>query len=258
MEGRNPFHMILSEVDKMLWKEIENLEKYLVSDTGLIQNKKTGNIIKPALTNNGYQMVSLYIGKGKSKRFYVHRLVAIAFLPNPDNLTDVNHKDYDKQNNSVNNLEWCTRSDNLKHSYNYENRNKNREHAKELAEKNHEKMKIKVIQKALSGEFIAEYNSLREAEEKTGIPIQNISSVTQGKRRSAGGYIWERSDGIDFEYNPTKHFSAVQQLDLNNNVIAEYYSMADAARATGINSNNISAVCTGKRKTTGGFKWRKI
>ena len=54
MEGISPFHMILSEVDKMLWKEIENLEKYLVSNTGLIQNKKTGNIIKPTLTNNGY------------------------------------------------------------------------------------------------------------------------------------------------------------------------------------------------------------
>lgn len=242
----------------MIWKEIKNLEKYLISDTGLVQNRKTGNIIKSTTTSNGYQMVSLYIEKGKTKRFYVHRLVAITFLPNPDNLTDVNHKDYNKQNNSVDNLEWCTRSDNLKHSYSYENRNKNREHAKELATKNHEKMKIKVIQKTLFGEFVAEYNSMREAEEKTGIPMQNISAVTLGKRRSAGGYAWERADGIDFEYNPTKYFSAVQQLDNNDQIIAEYYSMADAARATGIDSNNISAVCVGKRKTAGGFKWRKI
>lgn len=242
----------------MNWIKLAVNENYSINENGEVKNNKTNKLLKQSQHKNGYMSVSIKITNGSYKQYYVHRLVAETFLPNLDNLTDVNHKDYNKQNNSVENLEWCSRSDNLKHSYNYENRNKNRKHAKELATKNHEKMKIKVTQRTLSGEFVAEYNSMREAEEKTGIPIQNISSVTSGKRRSAGGYIWEKSDGIDFEYNPTKYFSAVQQLDLNDNIIAEYYSMADAARATGIDSNNISAVCAGKRKTTGGFKWRKI
>ena len=242
----------------MSWIKLAVSENYSINENGDVNNNKTNKLLKQSQHKNGYMSVSIKITNGSYKQYYVHRLVAEAFLPNLNNLTDVNHKDYNKQNNSVENLEWCSRSDNLKHSYNYENRNKNRKHAKELAAKNHEKMKIKVMQRTLSGEFVAEYNSMREAEEKTGIPIQNISSVTSGKRRSAGGYIWEKSDGIDFEYNPARHFSAVQQLDLNDNIIAEYYSMADAARATGIDSNNISAVCAGKRKTTGGFKWRKI
>lgn len=242
----------------MNWIKLAVNENYSINENGEVKNNKTNKLLKQSQHKNGYMSVSIKITNGSYKQYYVHRLVAETFLLNLDNLTDVNHKDYNKQNNSVENLEWCSRSDNLKHSYNYENRNKNRKHAKELATKNHEKMKIKVTQRTLSGEFVAEYNSMREAEEKTGIPIQNISSVTSGKRRSAGGYIWEKSDGIDFEYNPTKYFSAVQQLDLNDNIIAEYYSMADAARATGIDSNNISAVCAGKRKTTGGFKWRKI
>lgn len=242
----------------MNWVKLAVNENYSINENGEVKNNKTNKLLKQSQHKNGYMSVSIKITNGSYKQYYVHRLIAETFLPNLDNLTDVNHKDYNKQNNSVENLEWCSRSDNLKHSYNYENRNKNREHAKKLAMRNHEKMNIKVTQRTLSGDFVAEYNSMREAEEKTGIPIQNISSVTSGKRRSAGGYIWEKSDGIDFEYNPTKYFSAVQQLDLNDNIIAEYYSMADAARATGINSNNISAVCAGKRKTTGGFKWRKI
>ena len=242
----------------MSWIKLAVNKNYSINENGEVKNNKTNKLLKQSQHKNGYMSVSIKITNGSYKQYYVHRLVAEAFLPNLNNLTDVNHKDYNKQNNSVENLEWCSRSDNLKHSYNYENHNKNRKHVKELAAKNHEKMKIKVMQRTLSGEFVAEYNSMREAEEKTGIPIQNISSVTSGKRRSAGGYIWEKSDGIDFEYNPARHFSAVQQLDLNDNIIAEYYSMADAARATGIDSNNISAVCAGKRKTTGGFKWRKI
>lgn len=242
----------------MNWVKLTANENYAVNENGEVKNSKTNKLLKQSQHKNGYMSVSIKITSGSYKQYYVHRLVAEAFLSNPDNLTDVNHKDYNKQNNSVDNLEWCSRSDNLKHSYNYENRNKNREYAKELAAKNHEKMKIKVIQRTLSGKFIAEYNSMREAEEKTGIPMQNISSVASGKRRSAGGYIWEKSDGIDFEYNPSKHFSAVRQYDLEDNLIAEYYSMADAMRATGIDSNNISAACAGKRRTAGGYKWQKI
>ena len=152
----------------MNWIKLAVNENYSINENGEVKNNKTNKLLKQSQHKNGYMSVSIKITNGSYKQYYVHRLVAETFLPNLDNLTDVNHKDYNKQNNSVENLEWCSRSDNLKHSYNYENRNKNRKHAKELATKNHEKMKIKVTQRTLSGEFVAEYNSMREAEEKTG------------------------------------------------------------------------------------------
>lgn len=80
-------------------------------------NSRRKRILKQYHTKTGYLKVNLYDLNGKCKKKYVHRLVAEAFIPNPDNLPEVNHKDCDKTNNSVENLEWCNRKENLSHSY---------------------------------------------------------------------------------------------------------------------------------------------
>ena len=91
------------------WKETK--EHYLVSNFGRVKNKYW-KILKPIKKENGYYRVYL-----KSKWYPIHRLVAEAFIPNPDNKPQVNHIDGNKKNNNVNNLEWCTAGENIKHAY---------------------------------------------------------------------------------------------------------------------------------------------
>lgn len=91
-----------------LWKDICGYEGlYMISNLGNIKSIKKDALLKPIQNNNGYSRVSLY-KNGKYKAFSVHRLVAEAFIPNPGALPQVNHKDEDKSNNKVDNLEWCT------------------------------------------------------------------------------------------------------------------------------------------------------
>jgi len=93
------------------WKNIEGYN-YQVSSKGRIRNKATKAIKKTFINDSGYVIVSLYKEK-RLKTFRVHRLVAETFLPNPNNFREINHRDEQKTNNHVSNLEWCTREYNL-------------------------------------------------------------------------------------------------------------------------------------------------
>lgn len=97
------------------WKPIEGYENYNVSNMGNIKNIITGKILKPGDNGKGYKHVMLYNKEHKGKTIMVHRLVAKAFIPNPNNLPQVNHIDEDKTNNCVDNLEWITSEDNINH-----------------------------------------------------------------------------------------------------------------------------------------------
>lgn len=133
-----------------------------------IPTKKSTRIDK-----RGYEKVMLY----KNKKGYckqVHRLVAENFIPNPNNLPQVNHKDGNKLNNKVDNLEWVSCSDNIKHAYDTKLRND----------------KYKVGQYDKNGLLINTFESEFEAFCKTG--INHINEVTRGIRKTAGGYIWKR------------------------------------------------------------------
>lgn len=90
------------------WKIIKDYPNYSVSNYGRVRNDLTCKILKQNLNSSGYYRVSL-----KRKHLFVHRLVAIAFIDNPNNYPVVNHLDEDKTNNSVSNLEWCTQSHNV-------------------------------------------------------------------------------------------------------------------------------------------------
>jgi hypothetical protein len=96
------------------YKIIEGFENYSVSNFGNVKNNKTGKIINPRLNRNGYYIIDLH-KNGKRKTFKVHRLVALTFIPNPENKPSIDHINNDRTNNNVNNLRWCTNSEN---SYN--------------------------------------------------------------------------------------------------------------------------------------------
>ena len=167
------------------WKEIAGYEGlYEVSDLGRVKSLKYGKekILKPGKDTRGYLNVILF-KDGKSKNSKVHRLVAEAFIPNPNNLDTVNHKDEVKTNNTVTNLEWMS----IKDNNNYGTRNKR------VAEShiNHPSLskQVQMFDKS-TGELLATFHSTHEAERVTGINQSNISKCCLGKLKSAGGYVW--------------------------------------------------------------------
>lgn len=159
------------------WVKIKGFEEYEVSNYGTVKNTRTGRIIKTRSTNTGYKLIDLHNNCNVSTK-YLHRLVAEAFIPNPNNWPQVNHKDENKENNHVDNLEWCTASYNL--SYN--------ERAKKVGlhhrENSPTKKKIVCVE---TGEV---FISISEAARKTNINRVAISSVIRGIQKHAGGYSW--------------------------------------------------------------------
>lgn len=165
-----------------IWKDIKGYEGlYQISNKGNVMSlnyKNTGKskLLKQILSTNGYLYIKLP-KNGTYKNINVHRLVAEAFLENPDNLPCVNHKDECKTNNNVSNLEFCTYKYNLDYSGSIDNVHINN--------------KKPILQFTKLGEFVAEFNGLIDAQNKTGIQRTNISSCCRGKLKSAGGYIWK-------------------------------------------------------------------
>ena len=149
---------------------------YEVSNLGRVRSLETERILKPSKNTCGYLFVSLY-KNGIKKAVRIHRLVALAFIPNPDNLPCINHKDEDKTNNTVDNLEWCDD----KYNANYGTRN----------ERIAEKTRKPVLQYDLLGNFIREWPSITKVEEETGIWQTHISKCCLGLRHTAGGYLWK-------------------------------------------------------------------
>lgn len=161
-----------------IWKPIRDLSTYAVSNYGRVRNIRTGRIMHLSETNGGYLQVCLR----KDGRYYdkrVHRLVACAFLSDGYDdfeldALDVNHIDGDKKNNHVDNLEWCTRSENVIHAFKLGLR-----HAPHM-------MKVRVIE---TGEI---YNSIRECERATGCNQSEIGHYLNGRRSHVKGLHFER------------------------------------------------------------------
>ena len=170
-----------------IWKDIKGYEgKYMVSNLGRVKSlermkwcglnggcyyKVSEKILKGRDDGHGYLYVKLYNKDGKGNPCRINRLVAQAFIPNPENLPQVNHKNEDKTDNRVENLEWCTNQYNVEYSQ-----------AKSVIGIN-----------KISG-LILEFPSAYEAKRQTGINHGNICSCLKGTRKSAGGHYWFYAD----------------------------------------------------------------
>lgn len=144
-------------------------------------------ILKLRTDKDGYLLVNL-----KNITFKVHRLVANAFIPNPNNYTEVNHKNGNKQENFSNNLEWCTRSANNKHAWDIGLRRKTAK-MQEVARINGVVTKRKIKQYDRQGNLIKEWNSQKEASEQLRLNQGSISNCCNGKAPTAYGYVWKFS-----------------------------------------------------------------
>ena len=175
-----------------MYKEIDDYPNYVVYDNGRIQNIKTGRFLQPQFFGNGYLRVGLS-HEGKQKQHLIHRLVAQAFLPNPNNLPVVNHKDGNPSNNNVSNLEWCTQEYNT--NYDTETTQRGPKPYKPHKEIPPRKPKRKIGQYDTAGNLIAVYNSIIEAAEAIGKAQgqSNICNCANHKPHynTAYGYVWE-------------------------------------------------------------------
>lgn len=166
---------------------IKGFPNYIIDDTGLVYSVCHGKIRKVALfrKSNGYISVCLCKNNKKYTK-YVHRLVAEAFVPNPDNKPCVNHINGIKNDNRSINLEWCTYVENMRHSVDVLGHR-----GPWVGKYGKYHPTSKIVLQIKNGKIIAEFFSTHEAERQTGIRCNNISECCSGRYKHAGGYQWK-------------------------------------------------------------------
>lgn len=237
------------------WKDIKNWEGlYQVSSLGRVRSldkqtkykntdyivRRKGRILKPKISQTGYLEVLLTDGK---RRQYcrVHRLVANAFIANPNKYDIINHINEIKTDNRKENLEWCTNKYNIREY----NRNRN-----------------KITYKYdLNGNFISTYKLLVEAAESVFGDKTGIDHCCKGKLKTYKGYIWTHtpltSEDLKLRLLDNNR-EVVIQYSLDGKYLNTFSSMMEAANHVGCNSSAISMACSGLRKSIKGFIWKKL
>lgn len=169
------------------WSKIDGFDEYSVSNDGLVRNDYSNHIKEQRLNRYGYPITSIY-KEGKAYTKPIHRLVAEAFINNPEDKEQVNHIDGNKKNNNVDNLEWVTRSENMKHAY---ATGLSKPHASYgmLGKKNpnagRHGLPVRVVE---TGEV---FNSVAECAYILGISDRRICDVLKGHSRSYKGFTFE-------------------------------------------------------------------
>ena len=167
-------------MEKEIWKDIFDYKNYMVSNYGRVKRiyKSKEKILKKSIDKYGY--VNYCLRKSnKGNTIKIHRIVAKTFINNQNNFKQVNHKDENKQNNCVDNLEWC----NNKYNSNYGTR------GKRISQKLSIVLKKPILQ-IKDGNIIKKWNSALDVEKETKIKRSNICHCLKNKRKNAGGYEW--------------------------------------------------------------------
>ena len=267
-EINSPRWLSNEDFDGEIWKDITGFEGiYKVSNYGRVKRLKANTLrqginyshmedhILKAITSNNrnvYWRVKLHYN-GKKEDHRIHRLVAIAFIPNPMNLPEINHKDENKLNPKSDNLEWCDRKYNSSYGT-----------MPERARKNFRRDIVcrKVYQYDTDGNFIASYESQRTASRITGISKNTICEVCREKKNyvTAGGFIWsftKKKSDIARKVERAKRAcrKAITQRNIDGYFIKSFKSIREASLFTGISSASISQCLSGKTQKAGGYKW---
>lgn len=229
--------------------KIKEFENYFIDEQGNVYHKqcyKNGkikiNLLKQKDNMNGYKYVSLFKNNKEYKR-YVHRLVAQTFINNPNSLPEVNHIDGNKQNNNIDNLEWCSRK------YNHQ-------HAIDTG-----LFKTKPILKYdKEGNLIKRYSNFKELKlEMLNVTHSGISNACHTLKRTYKDYFWRYESSVlpVIPFKKKKTNIIVNQYDLEGKFIKQWNSYIEATKSLNLPIGDISRVCSGKRKTSGGYIWKK-
>ena len=244
----------LEDLEGEVWKDIHGYTGlYMISNYGRVKalekhvhignyKHKYKEIIKREyFVRNGYLCVHLSKER-KRKAFYVHRLVALAFLKNQSNLPQINHKNEIKTDNYVDNLEFCD----SKYNSNYGTH----------IERYSSKQRIQVSAYDFLGNKMRTFRSFSEASSVLNIPESNISQAVCGKYETAGGYVWRKGSASKIDVTIKKYRTFwVNQYSLDGTYIATYSSATDAERKTGVTSCAIIRCCKGLYNQSKGYRW---
>lgn len=182
----------------MRWRPVIGYESvYEVSDKGDVVRIQTGNRLKPSIAKNGYYIVALW-NKNKGKSQYIHRIIAETFISNPGNFNTVNHKDGNKLNNDISNLEWCSYGRNNQHAYDTGLKTASQnvvESARKRAIKrnkglNHPRNRS-VTAFDLNGNHIADFKSVIEASSALGINRHTVLRGLTNKVSNPKKYVFK-------------------------------------------------------------------
>lgn len=243
-----------------MWKDVVGFEGlYEVDEYGNVFSIRTGKILKQQLDERGYPKIHMSdASRGLVKNMKVHRIVALAHIPNPDNLPCVNHIDEDKLNNHVSNLEWCTVAYNNAHGT--------------RMKKIKDKLCKGVSAFDLNGNFLKSYDMVSD--------VANDGYLPSGATSCASGSIHTHYDTIfiyntfdiekeldlrlkslnkKFSQNPNGYKNCeIVQYKLGGEEVGRYKNISEASRKTGFNHGAITQCCNGKAKTHKGYLWKRV
>lgn len=248
-----------------IWKQLPYSDgKYYVSNLGRIKSMFKGieRIMTLRKDKLGYIRVSFFVNN-RSKGFLVHRLVALAFVPNPNKYTEINHIDGNKENNVPENLEWCTRSHNVKHAFDM---------GLKVNKKGSENCHAKSFnQFDLEGNFICRWGSIVDCAKflsalgwgEMDIIRNDITSALSGRYKTTCGYIFSFNSEVDPELHKPKPQASKAIIGFNSKTgeIITFESIQDTKYYKLPNGSYLipTIVCKclkGKRKKHGGFEWK--
>lgn len=277
-------------------KLIPNYTNYFIDDDGNVFNTNTSTLLKGSIGENGYKYYRLSKNNQK-KMFYAHRLVAENFIPNPNHLPIVNHKDGNKLNNNINNLEWASYSDNIKHAHSFNLIQKRREKELYLGDfeqeewkkikdmhyliSNYGRIKNTITNRILKPSIACGYYKIRLSDQgkvqdflihylvyqnfiNNNIPKDYIIDHIDGNKLNNNVKnlrAISKSENVKqalYVQNLNTSCKKVAQLDKDGRILAIFPSIAEAGRKLRLDSSTIAKVCKGINKSHGGFKFSYI
>lgn len=246
-------------------RTLPQIPDYEIDPNGNVFSKITGKYMKQYLRKDGYMQVGLLTvsktGQKKMRSWLVHRLVSLAFIENPSNLSVVNHRDGNKTNNSVTNLEWCTVAENVIHARRTGLRVGGP--SRKAIEMSIEVTRRPIIQISRSGEIVRRWSSVTEASASTGATVSAICAACKRTKHTAAGYLWcyeDDANGVSEALESYKNGygrKPVYQYSLSGDLIKKWNSIADVERETGYRGSSITSACKGRIKQSYGFIWSR-
>ena len=245
-------------------KVLAQFPDYVFYDDGRVYSLIRKKFMKVTKRKDGYLQIGLRMlvdGKMTKKHMLLHRLVAIAFIPNPRNVGYVNHIDGNKENCHVFNLEWCTSSENQKHAY--------KTGLKEIPDymkavrASLTSTSVPVLQYDSDGKFIKRYESISVASKETGVNQSSIWFSCTQRYHHGGGFIWcyeSQKNAIQKAMNRKLTGygkKKVFQFNLDGTLVKVWNSAKDVEDSTGMNASSISLACSGKIAQAYGYLWSR-